>query len=83
MVNSVIANVLTQNSGGSVKADSSSHLSGFFQEAKLIAKHNFVCSVYLHLRIKHVTSSPLASVYPYPLQRLIQNPVKHLRWTIL
>ena len=62
MVNSIITNVLTQNSGGSVKADSSSHLSGFFQEAKLITKRNFVCSVYLYLRIEHGITWPLAKV---------------------
>ena len=83
MVNSVITNILTQNSENSVKADSSSHLSGFFQEAKLITKRNFFCSVYLHLRIEPGTSSSLVSVYPYPLQRLIQNHIKHLRWIIL
>ena len=77
MVNSVITNVLTENSGGSAKIDSSSHLSRFFQEAKLITKRNFVCSVYL--RIEHGTTWPLATVYPYPLQWFIKNPVKHLR----
>ena len=75
MVNSVITNILTQNGRALVKADSSSHLSGFFREAKLIRKRNFVCSVCSYLPTElclfFLTTWPLASMFSYPLQRRI------------
>ena len=69
MVNSVITNILTQNGRALVKADSSSHLSGFFREAKLIRKRNFVCSVCSYLPTELGTTWPLASMFSYPLQK--------------